>query len=154
MPSRRNNFLSPPDLSRRWLLKDNLGKPCVCIYFDGNGGGWRRNGKQCSSKPDERSSAKLVRQLAKHTRTHFPVFFIKFVFLVRFLLRLGTREGSLAFSLLDKIDPGKVAVDEIKEAFCRDVDNLDLKPQVCSLFAYIIVHSDKRCHRAGCWTWC
>jgi len=42
---------------------------------------------------------------------------------------LGTREGSLAFSLLDKIDPGKVAVDEIKEAFCRDVDNLDLKPQ-------------------------
>ena len=72
------------------------------------------------------------------------------MFLVRFLLRLATREGSLAFSLLDKIDPGKVAVDEIKEAFCRDVDNLDLKPQVCSLFAYIIVHSDKRCHRAGC----
>ena len=62
-----------------------------------------------------------------------PFFFIKFVFLVRFLLRLATREGSLAFSLLDKIDPGKVAVDEIKEAFCRDVDNLDLKPQVCSL---------------------
>ena len=56
------------------------------------------------------------------------------MFLVRFLLRLATREGSLAFSLLDKIDPGKVAVDEIKEAFCRDVDNLDLKPQVCSLF--------------------
>ena len=46
---------------------------------------------------------------------------------------MATREGSLAYSLLTKIDPGKVAMDEIKEAFCRDVDNLDLKALVCSL---------------------
>jgi len=42
---------------------------------------------------------------------------------------LATREGSLAFSLLDKIDPAKVSMEEIKEAFCRDVDNLDLRTQ-------------------------
>jgi len=42
---------------------------------------------------------------------------------------LATREGSLAFSLLDKIDPAKVSMEEIKEAFCRDVDHMDLRTQ-------------------------
>ena len=62
--------------------------------------------------------------------TYFPVISYQVCFLVRFFLRLATREGSLAFSLLTKIDPAKVAMDEIKEAFCRDIDNLDFKSQV------------------------
>ena len=72
----------------------------------------------------------------QNTHKHMSLLFAKlFLFrvLVRFLLRLATREGSLAYSLLGKIDPAKVGMGEIKEAFCRDVDNLDLKPQVCSL---------------------
>ena len=73
---------------------------------------------------------KLWKAGAASVKTHIsPLFFIKFVF-GQIFLRLATREGSLAFSLLTKIDPAKVAMDEIKEAFCRDIDNLDFKSQV------------------------
>ena len=45
-------------------------------------------------------------------------------------LRTLTREESLANSLLSRIDPKNATADEIKEAFCRDIDAFSFEFQV------------------------
>ena len=129
---RRYNFLSPPqiylDVDCSKITSASPVSASISTAMAAVDADMAREANR--AKEDVESWCDSCRQ---NTLKHISPLFIKFVFLVRFLLRLATREGSLAYSLLDKMDPAKVTMDEIKEAFCRDVDNLDLKPQVRSL---------------------
>ena len=49
-------------------------------------------------------------------------------------LRTQTKEESLSNSLLKQIDPKNVTADEIKEAFCRDIDAFSFEFKVDGMY--------------------